>query len=230
MPVEDTISTGVYALDLALGRKNPGYRLGEISELNGPYECGATALAIAATKSALDAGHKVIYFDFEGDSTERLSPEEGLILYQDKAQDLLLSRIRGAVISGTRLVVLDSLGRMPFTRREFPLRQILEVIRGTVTAVLVIRESVGNSVDLPWLEFQAAATTRLRLSCQIEDDQDPQLPVQATVSVEVVKSKSSLKKPKKPLTIPIQGGQIPQARYKELQDGTSSRYDREDVL
>ncbi len=57
------ISTGSLSLDLALG--TGGIPRGNFTEISGPESSGKTTVALAAVKSALDSGLKVLYVDVE---------------------------------------------------------------------------------------------------------------------------------------------------------------------
>jgi hypothetical protein len=222
-------STGAYALEVAMGRTYPGYTAGEITELSGLEGCGSSALGIAAAEATAQEGNQVSYFDFAGNIQERLLPDDNITVYVRPAPELLNAYLRGAVLSATRLVVVDSVDRIFQNRKGFPVQTIAKMLKGTSTALLLLRRYPLHPDPSPWLELQVAASTRLRLSHRLAATQEEGEPTRSVVAIEFLKRKG-LTKAKKPVEIILEGGRVSQERFKREKDESTSRFDREDVI
>lgn len=221
--------TGSYAIEVALGRTYPGYAAGEVTELSGLEGCGSTALAIAAAQATADEDYKVSYFDFAGNVEERLEPDPNITVYNRPAPELLPAYLRGAISTGVRLVVIDSVDRIFQNRKDFPIRELNGILKGSSTAVLILRRYPIHPDPSPWLELQVLAKTRLRLSHRLAATQEEGEPTRSVVAVEFLKRRT-VSKAKKPIEILLEGGKVSRTRFKRETDDSMSRFDREDVI
>lgn len=233
MPTPIT-STGIPALDKALGKSAAGYPLGRITELHGLQRCGSSAVAIAAASAALDEaasideGYKVVVFDYGGDILERLPVEDGLMVHVNYAQDhppRLITEIHNAVRAGVRLVVIDSIDRILGDRRQFNWLALSQKLAGSTTSLLVVRRYAEHPDPSPWDALAYHSDLRIRLSCH-KDEDEPEL---HKVRADLIKVRAG-----KPRTANfyLRDGLVEAARKSRRKGPESgpSRFDREDII
>jgi hypothetical protein len=220
------LSTGIPALDKVLGRSCPGVPIGRMTEVYGLQGCGSTALAISLAETVLEDGGNVTYFDFAGDVLERLKVEDGLTVFVN-GEELLAVRIREAVRTAVKLVVVDSVDRVYQNRNNFPVRQISQEIQGSATALVVVRRYPLHPDPSPWLELAFNSYVRVRLSGHRDEEDENLFKVRADITKTLVSATRG-----KSCEFWLRDGRVERTRHKKRGGSGSgpSRFDRDDVV